>query len=188
MGELLSPLPGAGLSECLSCLSGEATVRLSGGCLPREAPGGTTTVAAASSPALESAPAVTTELFVSRTWRLRGWAADLLSSGQEHLAVLCPPGLCLSWREAGSWAVSRRPLLPACAAGFGSGGTVPSREPPPEPIQAAHAAAQPPPHRASSSARAPPSCSQAGAAAPSPRIHCWSPSKLLQAAFQLFSP
>ena len=41
-------------------------MRLSGGCLPCEAPGGTTTVAAASSGALESAPAVATELLVCR--------------------------------------------------------------------------------------------------------------------------
>ena len=67
LGEVLSPLPGAGLSEsCLSCLSSEATVRLSGGCLPREAPEGATTVTVASSPALESAPAVATELLVCR--------------------------------------------------------------------------------------------------------------------------
>ena len=58
LGELLSPLPGAWLSGiCLSC---EATVRLSGSCLFCEDPGGTTTVAAASSPALESARGVTT--------------------------------------------------------------------------------------------------------------------------------
>ena len=67
MGELLSPLPHAGLSErCLICLSGEATERLIGGCLSCEAPEGTTTVAAASSPALDSAPAVTKELSVCR--------------------------------------------------------------------------------------------------------------------------
>ena len=45
LGELLSPLPGA---------------RLSGSCLSCQDPGGTTTVAPASSPVLESAPAVTT--------------------------------------------------------------------------------------------------------------------------------
>ena len=39
-------------------------MRLCGGYLPWEAPGGTTTVAAASSGALESAPIVTTELSV----------------------------------------------------------------------------------------------------------------------------
>ena len=67
LGELLSPLPGAGLSErCLSCLSSEATVRLTGGCLPCETSGGTAAVMAASSPALESAPAVTTKLPVRR--------------------------------------------------------------------------------------------------------------------------
>ena len=60
---------------------------------------------------LDSAPAGTPELSVCRAWRLRGGAADLLSWGRSVLAVLGPPGLCLSRGEAGSWAVSRRPVL-----------------------------------------------------------------------------
>ena len=85
MGELLSPLPGAGLSEsCLTCLSCEATMKLCGGCLSCEAPGGTTTVVA-SSPALESAPAVAT-------------------------GALSPQGLgCSGGGGCGSWAVSPAP-------------------------------------------------------------------------------
>lgn len=35
-----------------------------------------------------------------------GGAADLLSWGRSVLAVLGPPGLCLSRGEAGTWAVS----------------------------------------------------------------------------------
>ena len=40
-----------------------------------------------------------------------GGAADLLTWGRSVLAVLGPPGLCLSQGEAGSWAVSRHPVL-----------------------------------------------------------------------------
>ena len=58
--------------------------------------------------------------------------------GRSVLAVLGPPGLCLSRGEAGFWAVSRRPVLLACAAGF----TFPPRTP----LRGA-------------AARAPPSCS-----------------------------
>ena len=125
MGELLCPLPGAGLS---------------GGCLPCEAPGGTTTVAVASSGALDSAPAGTTELSVFRGLDAPG-AGPLICSarGRSVLAVLGPPGLCLSRGEAGSWAVSRALCSRACAVGF------------------ALPAAQPPPWGAA--ARAPPSCS-----------------------------
>ena len=139
MGEPLSLLPGAGLTErCLSCLPCEATVRLSGGSLPCEAPGGTTPVAQASSGALESAPAVTPGLSVCRAWRLRGRAADLLSSGQEP--PRCPgasrplpvPG------EVGSWAVSRRPVLPGLRCwSRAPGGPAPSVEPLSEPLRAA---------------------------------------------------
>ena len=45
-------------------------------------------MAAASSRALESAPAVTTELSVCMAWRLWGGPTDLLSSGQE--GTCCP--------------------------------------------------------------------------------------------------
>ena len=104
MGELLSPLPDAGLCErCSTCLSCDATVRLSGGCLSSETPGGTTTVAAASSPALDLAPAVTKELSVCRVLDAPG-AGPLICSpqvpgGRSVLAVLGPPGLCVSWEE-----------------------------------------------------------------------------------------
>ena len=70
-------------------------------------------MAAASSPALESAPAVTTGAPSLQgpgcSW---GGAADLHSLGRlgrSVLAVLGPPGLCLSQGEAGSWAVSLAP-------------------------------------------------------------------------------
>ena len=124
--ELPSLLTGARLSgSCLSCLSREATVRLSGGCLSCEAPEGTTTVAVASSPALESAPAVTTsDLSLQGPGCSRGRATDLHSSGslggRSVLAVLCPPSLFLPQGE--------RPILEwvpgalgsqACAAGIG---------------------------------------------------------------------
>ena len=71
------PLPGAGLS---------------GGCLPREAAGGTAPVAGQLwKPGFSSG-----RNSVCRAWRLRGGAADLLSWGRSVLAVLGPPGLCLS--------------------------------------------------------------------------------------------
>ena len=66
---------------------------------------------AASSGALESAPAVTTELSVCRAWRLQGGTLICSARGRSVLAVLGPPSLCLSRGEAGSWAVSRRPVL-----------------------------------------------------------------------------
>ena len=71
------PLPGAGLG---------------GGCLPREAAGGTAPVAGQLwKPGFSSG-----RNSVCRAWRLRGGAADLLSWGRSVLAVLGPPGLCLS--------------------------------------------------------------------------------------------
>ena len=92
VGGAAVPLPGAGLS---------------GGCLPREAAGGTAPVAGQLwKPGFSSG-----RNSVCRAWRLRGGAADLLSWGRSVLAVLGPPGLCLSRGEAGSWAVSRRPVL-----------------------------------------------------------------------------
>ena len=86
------PLPGAGLS---------------GGCLPREAAGATAPVAG---PALEPWIQLRQELRLQGL-EAPGGAADLLSWGRSVLAVLGPPGLCLSRGEAGSWAVSRRPVL-----------------------------------------------------------------------------
>ena len=96
MGELLCPLPGAGLS---------------GGSLPREAPGGTTPVAG---PALEPWSQPPQELQSSPSAGPGGSGAGPLicsAPGRSVLAVLGPPGLCLSGGEAGSWAVSWRPVL-----------------------------------------------------------------------------
>ena len=58
---------------------------------------------AASSLALDLAPAVTTELSACRACMLPERAASLLSwrpsCGKSVLAVLCPPSLFLSWGE-----------------------------------------------------------------------------------------
>ena len=109
---------------------------------------------------LDSAPAGTPELSVCRAWRLRGGAADLLSWGRSVLAVLGPPGLCLSRGEAGSWAVSRRPVLRGLRCWIRAPG-------PRSPLRGA-------------AARAPPSCSW-NRAAPSARslFLCPSPPELL---------
>lgn len=48
---------------------------------------------------------------VRRAWRLRGGAADLLSSGQERPRCPGPSRPLPVPGEAGSWAVSRRPVL-----------------------------------------------------------------------------
>ena len=142
------PLPGAGLS---------------GGCLPREAAGGTAPVAGQLwKPGFSSG-----RNSVCRAWRLRGGAADLLSWGRSVLAVLGPPGLCLSRGRRDPGLCPGALCSGACAGGFAlPGRAAPSAEPPPEPLRAAPGTAQPPPHGASSSARAPPSCSR-GRAAPS---------------------
>ena len=104
---------------------------------------------------------------VCRAWRLRGGAADLLSWGRSVLAVLGPPGLCLSRGRRDPGLCPGALCSGACAGGFAlPGRAAPSAEPPPEPLRAAPGTAQPPPHGASSSARAPPSCSR-GRAAPS---------------------
>ena len=111
MGELLRPLPGAGLSA---------------GCLPREAPGGTTAVAG---PALEPWSQPPQELRSSPSAGPGGSGAGPLicsARGRSVLAVLGSPGLCLSQGEAGSWGVSRRSGLPVCAVGF----VLPSAQPP----------------------------------------------------------
>ena len=80
--------------------------------------------------------------------------------GRSVLAVLGPPGLCLSRGEAGSWAVSRRPVLRSLRWWIRAPG-------PRNPLRGA-------------AARAPPSCSW-NRAAPSARslFLCPSPSELL---------
>ena len=93
-------------------LPGEA---LSGGCIPCDAQGGTTPVAAARSEHLYSASPVTLEQSVCRAWRLWGRAADLLSSEQERPCCPGPSRPLPVPGEAESWAVSRpcapRPAL-----------------------------------------------------------------------------
>ena len=73
-----------------------------------------------SSAALNSASALTTVLSLCR-------GLDSLEAGplicsarvRSVLAVLGPPGLCLSHPEVGSWAASLAPFAPrACAVGF----------------------------------------------------------------------
>ena len=60
---------------------------------------------------LDSAPAVTLGLSVCRAWGLRGGAADLLSSRQERPRCPGPSRSLPVLGEAGSWAVSQRPVL-----------------------------------------------------------------------------
>ena len=81
--------------------------------------------------------------------------------GRSVLAVLGPPGLCLSRGEAGSWAVSRRPVLRSLRWWIRAPG-------PRSPFRGA-------------AAQAPPSCSW-NRAAPSARslFFCPSPSELLR--------
>ena len=113
------PLPGAGLS---------------GGCLPREAAGGTAPVAGQLwKPGFSSG-----RNSVCRAWRLRGGAADLLSWGRSVLAVLGPPGLCLSRGRPDPGLCPGALCSGACAGGFAL--------PPRSPLRGA-------------AARAPPSCS-----------------------------
>ena len=101
------PLPGAGLS---------------GGCLPREAAGGTAPVAGQLwKPGFSSG-----RNSVCRAWRLRGGAADLLSWGRSVLAVLGPPGLCLS---------RGRPDPGLCPGALCSRGRATPSAEPPEPLQ-----------------------------------------------------
>ena len=83
---------------------------------------------------------------VCRAWRLRGGAADLLSWGRSVLAVLGPPGLCLSRGRRDPGLCPGAPCSGACAGGFAlPGRAAPSAEPPPEPLRAAPGTAQPPP-------------------------------------------
>ena len=109
------PLPGAGLS---------------GGCLPREAAGGTAPVAGQLwKPGFSSG-----RNSVCRAWRLRGGAADLLSWGRSVLAVLGPPGLCLSRGRPDPGLCPGALCSGACAVGFVlPGSAAPSAEPPPSP-------------------------------------------------------
>ena len=108
----------------------------------------------------------------SRALRLQGLeapggAADLLSWGRSVLAVLGPPGLCLSRGRRDPGLCPGVLCSGACAGGFAlPGRATPSAELPPKPLRAAPGTAQAPLHGASSSARAPPSCSR-GRAAPS---------------------
>ena len=166
MGELLCPLPGAGLSAVS---------------LPREAPGGTTPVAAVSSGNLYSAPAVTREQSICRAWRLLGRAADLLSSEQERP---CYPGPSVPLpvpAEAKSWAVSWRPVLRGLRCWILAPGhtaaSLQSHRPSPsefllEPRSPLHMAPLP------LQEAPPPRCSQ-GRAKPSTQSHRRSPSVLL---------
>ena len=139
VGGAAVPLPGAGLG---------------GGCLPREAAGGTAPVAGQLwKPGFSSG-----RNSVCRAWRLRGGAADLLSWGRSVLAVLGPPGLCLSRGRLDPGLCPGALCSGACAVGFTLPGltlpglATPSVEPPPEPPRAAPGTAQPAPHGASSSA------------------------------------
>ena len=79
-------------------------------------------------------PKLTPGLSICRAWGLRGGSLICSAPGRSVLAVLGPPGLCLSPGEVGSWAVSRRPVLPGlCCWICAPGGTALSVEPPPEP-------------------------------------------------------
>ena len=73
---------------------------------------------------------------VCRAWRLRGGAAALLSWGRSVLAVLGPPGLCLSRGRPDPGLCPGALCSGACAVGFAlPGRAAPSAEPPPEPLQ-----------------------------------------------------
>ena len=99
LGEPPSLLPDAWLSG--SCLSCEAPAPCGPAqSLDKVTPGGTTTVVAASPPALESAPAVTTTVSqCAGAWMLQGLGALICTAWGCPVAVvslLCPPGLSLS--------------------------------------------------------------------------------------------
>ena len=118
VGGAAVPLPGAGLS---------------GGCLPREAAGGTAPVAGQLwKPGFSSG-----RNSVCRAWRLRGGAADLLSWGRSVLAVLGPPGLCLSWGRRDPGLCPGALCSEACAVGFALPPRSPLRGAAPEPLRAA---------------------------------------------------
>ena len=122
LGEMPRPLPGARLSG--SCLPREASV-LGGPVCPRHkvTHGGTTTVAVASSPALESAPAVSTAVSQSTVaWMVRGWGVLICTvqgcpaAGASLLPCIFPAS-AFPGGTARSWAVSPVALgSRACAA------------------------------------------------------------------------
>ena len=91
----------------------------------------------ASSGNLDSAPTGTPELSVCRAWRLRGGAADLLSWGGSVLAVLGPPGLCLSRGRPDPVLCPGALCSGACAVGFALPPRSPLRGAAPEPLRAA---------------------------------------------------
>ena len=75
---------------------------------------------------------------VCRAWRLRGGAADVLSWGRSVLAVLGPPGLCLSWGRRDPGLCPGALCSGACAGGFAlPGPRNPLRGAAPEPLRAA---------------------------------------------------
>ena len=82
---------------------------------------------------LDSAPAGTPELSVCRAWRLRGGAADLLSWGRSVLAVLGPPGLCLSRGRPDPGLCPGALCYGSCAVGFALPPRSPLRGAAPEP-------------------------------------------------------
>ena len=109
-------------------------------------PGGTTTLAAARSPALDSAPAVTTTAPSAHWPGCSGvGGADLHSSGapcdRGVLAVLCPPRLHLSWGRQDPGLCPPAPCHPgpvllesrSWARAPGGTGRTPLAEPPPDP-------------------------------------------------------
>ena len=147
---------------------------------------------------LYSAPTVTREQSICRSWRLWGGAADLLSSGQEHPCCPGPSGPLPVPGEAKSWDVSWRPVLwglrcwiraPGRAAASPqscrpaplscSWSRSPLREPLPEHIRVAPRATQPPLHGAPSSARGTATQAAPGACNPLHEERCPSPSELL---------
>ena len=102
LGGAAVPLPGAGLS---------------GGCLPREAPGGTAPVVG---PLWKPgfSPRSSSGALRLQGLEAPGGAADLLSWGRSVLAVLGPPGLCLSRGRRDPGLCPGALCSGACAVGF----------------------------------------------------------------------
>ena len=73
------------------------------------------------------------ELSGCRAWRLRGGAADLLSWGGSVLAVLGPPGLCLSRGRPDPGLCPGTQCSPSALLDSHSRPAAPSAEPPPSP-------------------------------------------------------